>query len=314
MSSFTSVFKLAETRVVLSLAALLLVLESVFAITGHRLSHDVENIRQISATAKALQSTPPPRVLFVGNSLTQAGLDPALLKEEAVKRGFDPRLSIFTAYPDSSHATIWSYLLDRYFLEPDCVPENVVIITGSRHLLDAPPNHNALGAYYVSNRDIPYYLRHDAGSIENAMDFLLGRCSSTITLRRRVSPRVFDVLLPYYQENWYLLSQASMKGALVAGHQSSEDVSTDHFRRFAAKLKERGVRLTLVAAPMPNPYVIHPSVVAAMKENQLDVLDMNPIPGLTAGHFADADHLNAQGKEIFTRALAAELPNRWRKQ
>lgn len=136
MSSFTSVFKLAETRVVLCLAALLLVLEAMFAFLGHRLSHDVENIRQISATAKSLQSTPPPRVLFVGNSLTQAGLDPALLKEEAVKHGADPQFSIFTAYPDSSHATIWSYLLDRYFLETDCVPENVVIISGRVHLLD----------------------------------------------------------------------------------------------------------------------------------------------------------------------------------
>jgi hypothetical protein len=313
MSSFTSVFKLAETRVVLCLAALLLLLESVFTLMGHQLSHDVENISQISATAKALQLAPPPRVLFVGNSLTQAGVDPALLKEEAVKNGTFPQLSIFTAYPDSSHATIWSFLLDRYFLEPGCVPENVVIITGRVHLLDAPPNHTALGAYYVSVRDIPYYLRHDARSIENAMDFLLGRCSSTITLRRRVSPRVFDALLPHYQENWYLLSHASMKGALVAGHQSNENVSTDHFQRLMAALKERGARLTIVAAPMPNRYEIHPSVLAATKENQIEVLDMNPVSGLTAEHFADADHLNARGKEIFTRALATELTNHWRK-
>ena len=46
---------------------------------------------------------------------------------------------------------------------------------------------------------------------------------------------------------------------------------------------------------------------------QIDVVDLNPIPGLTAEHFADEDHLNNLGKELFTRALSATLPNHWRK-
>lgn len=313
MSSFTSVFKHTEARVVLSLLALLAALEVMFCISGHHLSHDIENIREISRTAKTLAAAPPQRVLFVGNSITQAGLDPALFAAEAKQHGADPQLSIYTAYPDSSHATIWDYLLDRYFIEPGQLPEDVVIVTGRVHLLDAPTNQAQLGAYYVSWSDVPYYLRHDAPPADSMIEFMLGKSLTLMTLRNRVSPRLFNVLLPYYQENWFILNRAAMKGALVAKPDTQSEAPTTHLKHLVQSLKQRGVRLTVVAAPMPHPYVLHRSVAAALAQEQIDVVDLNPIPGLTAEHFADEDHLNNLGKEIFTRALSAALPNHWRK-
>lgn len=313
MSSFTSVFKLPEARVVVSLLALLAALEVMFCISGHHLSHDIENIREISRTAKTLAAAPPQRVLFIGNSITQAGLDPTLFTAEAKQHGADPQLSVYTAYPDSSHATIWDYLLDRYFIEPGQLPEDVVIVTGRVHLLDAPTNQAQLGAYYVSWSDVPYYLRHDAPSADSLIEFMLGKSFTLMTLRNRVSPRLFNVLLPYYQENWFILNRAAMKGALVAKPDTQSEAPTTHLKHLVQGLKQRGIRLTVVVAPMPRPYVMHPSVVATLAREQVGVLDLNPIPGLTADHFADEDHLNNLGKEIFTRALSAALPNHWQR-
>ncbi|MDI1312634.1 hypothetical protein [Prosthecobacter sp.] len=313
MSSFTSVFKLPEARVVLCLLALLAALELMLRASGHRLSHDIENIREIGLTSQTLAAAPPPRVLFVGNSITQAGVDPALFTAEARRHGADPQLSLYTAYPDSSHAAIWDYLLDRYFIEPGHLPEDVVIVTGRVHLLDAPANQAQLGAYYVSLTDVPYYLRNDASSADSVIEFMLGKAFSVMTLRTRVSPRLFNVLLPYYQENWFILNRAAMKGALVAKPAPQSEAPTTHLRHLVQSLKQRGVRLTVVAAPMPHPYVMHHSVVKALAQEQIDILDLNPIPGLTADHFADEDHLNKLGKDIFTRALSAALPNHWRK-
>lgn len=298
---------------VLCLLALLAALELTFRATGHRLSHDLENIHAIGLTAQTMAAAPPPRVLFVGNSITQAGVDPALFTAEAKRHGADPQLSLYTAYPDSSHAAIWDYLLDRYFIEPGRLPEDVIIVTGRVHLLDAPTNQAQLGAYYVSWADVPYYLKHDAHSVDSVIEFMLGRAFTTMTLRTRVSPRFFNVALPYYQENWFILNRAAMTGALVAKPDTQTEVPTTHLKHLVQVLKQSGVRLTVVAAPMPHPYVMHQSVVAALAQLQVDVVDLNPIPGLTAEHFADEDHLNNIGKDIFTRALSAALPNHWRK-
>lgn len=313
MSSFTSVFKLQEARVILCLLALLAVLEIVFRASGHRLSHDIENIREIDLTAQTMAAAPMPRVLFVGNSITQAGVDPALFTVEAKRHGADPQLSLYSAYPDSSHAAIWDYLLDRYFIEPGRLPEDVVIVTGRVHLLDAAANQAQLGAYYVSWADVPYYLGHDAHSADSIIEFMLGKAFSIMTLRNRVSPRLFNVLLPYYQENWFILNRAAMTGALVVKPETPSEAPTTHLKHLVQQLKQHGVRLTVVSAPMPHPYVLHPSVVATLKQEQINVLDLNPIPGLSTEHFADEDHLNKLGKEIFTRALSAALPNHWRK-
>jgi hypothetical protein len=311
MSLFTSASRSPETKVVLSLLILLAVVESGFSLAGHLLSRDVTNIRSISATAQTMASAAAPRVLFVGNSITQAGVDPALLTEEAIKHGSPAQLSVHTAYPDSSHVTVWDYLTRRYFLEQGSLPEDIVIVTGQLHLLDAPVNHAHLGAYYVSTSDMLYYLKHDAGSIDHSVEFLLSRGLMTPSLRARVSPRLFDLVLPHYQENWTLLNQASMKGALASGSKAAAGGTTSHLERLIATLQQHHIRLTVVAAPMQQPYELHPRVIAALQKAKVNILDLRSVPGLGSDHFADADHLNAKGKELFTRALAPGLTSLW---
>ena len=76
MSSFTSVFKWPEARVLAVIAVSLLAMELALRATGTRLSRDVEKIQSIGAVAMDLENRAKPRALFVGNSILLAGLDP----------------------------------------------------------------------------------------------------------------------------------------------------------------------------------------------------------------------------------------------
>ena len=307
MSSFTSVFKTDEARVVLAVLLMLGVVEVFFRTAGHHLSQDVVSTKQIAKTADELAAAPKPRLLIVGNSMARESVDPALLESELKQTNAAAARSVFMAYPDSSHALVWDYLLEKHFVKKDQAPDELIIVTGRQHMLDSPGNHSHMGAYYVSWSAAPRYLREDTPSFDAGAEFLLGRLSATYSMRARVSPRVFDVILPHYQENWVILNRAALAGKGVALSGNNNTGTTRHFEHLARTLKSRGVRLTLVAAPLPYSYEIAPPVLSALKELEVPLINLNPIAGINDGSFADADHLNASGKAVFTRALAKAL-------
>ncbi|MEN3942448.1 hypothetical protein WJU23_14210 [Prosthecobacter sp. SYSU 5D2] len=312
MNSFTSVFKWPEIRVVMVLVALLTLLECFFRVKGGRLSSDVRNIESIAQVAEEVSAAPTPRWLFVGNSLLQAGVDPVLLRKEMLTYGAPQNLGIFMAYPDSSHMKIWDYLVERYFAETDCLPDKLVLVTGRMHLADAPANVSHLGAYYVSWRALPRYLKEDGGSSEAVAEFFVGRSMALMRSRQRVSPRVFDILLPHYQENWHLLNEAAMQGPLVEKvGQASKAYETRHLRHFIRLLSERKVELLVVKAPMQHSYELPEEILEVLGQAGVPVVDVNPLLQLGAEHFADADHLNEAGRVLFTRALGEALGKGW---
>jgi len=307
MNSFISVFKTNEARAVIAVLAILAVVEIFFRAAGHRLSEDVMSTNEIASTAERIAAAAPPRLLVLGNSLARKGIAPELLASEMKQQ------AIFMAYPDSSHALVWDYLLTRHFVETGSLPDELLIITGKQHLLDAPGNDSHLGAYYVSWQDTPRYLHEDAATVDQAVEFLLGRTSAAFNMRARVSPRVFDAILPYYQENWEILNRAAMTGKGTALSGAVKGGTTRHLRHLIATLSEKGVSVKIVLAPMPAPYQLDEQVAAALSELKIPVIDLNPVAGIGPESFADADHLNNAGQIIFTRALAKALVTMTRK-
>lgn len=308
MNSFTSVFRLTETRVALCLVLFLLALEGFFRVSGARLSTDAVKIEKIGQVAARLNQAEAPRVLLLGNSILGAGVNTARLQtgmnESPDARGWD----VEAVTPDSSHATIWDYLISRYFAGPDLMPEELVLVTGRMHLVDAPANLSHLAAYYVANQDLARFFSEDTHSFEQRLEFLLSRWYAPMRFRQRVSPRVFDVLLPNYQENWHILNQASLNTPLaVRKGRGDEPATLRHLEHLLKQTQEKGTRVTVVLAPMPKPYTLHPAVQSKLEEAGVTVVDVNPVQGLGDAHFADADHLNEAGKELFTEALIPAL-------
>lgn len=308
MNSFTSVFRLTETRVALCLVLFLLALEGFFRASGARLSADAVKIERIGQVAAKLNRAAPPRVLMLGNSILGAGVDTARLQTGMNESPDAREWDVEAVTPDSSHVTIWDYLVSRYFVGPGLMPEELVLVTGRMHLVDAPANLSHLAAYYVANRDLARFFAEDTHSFEQRLEFLLGRWYVPMRFRQRVSPRVFDVLLPNYQENWHILNQASLNTPLaVRKGRGDEPATTRHLAHLLKQAEEKGTRVTVVLAPMPKPYTLHPAVQSMLDQAGVRVVNVNPVPGLGESHFADADHLNEAGKALFTEALIPAL-------
>ncbi len=301
MNSFTSVFKTNEACVVISVLALLAATEIFFRTAGNHLSEDVISTSDIARTAESVANAPPPRLLVLGNSLARKGIDPKLLASEMKQQ------AVFMAYPDSSHALVWDYLLTRHFVETGSLPDELLIITGGQHLLDSPGNDSHMGAYYVSWREVPRYLREDVATTDQAIEFLLGRTSSAFSMRSRISPRMFDAVLPYYQENWEILNRAAMAGKGTALSGAVKGGTTRHLRHLLTTLIEKGVSVKVVLAPMPSIYQLDEQVALTLGELKIPIINLNPISGIGPESFADADHLNEAGQVVFTRALAKAL-------
>lgn len=308
MSSFTSAFKCDEAKVALAVLAMLAGLEVFFRLAGGRLSEDVVSTRAIASTAGELAAASPPRTLIVGNSMAREGVDPDLLAKEITAGGDDSAHSFFLVYPDSSHALVWEYLLRKQFIGSGIVPENVILVAGRQHLFDAPGNNSQMGAYFVSWRDSLRFIREETGSVDEAAEFLLGRMSDAYSMRARVSPRVFDFLLPHYQENWVILNRAALAGRGTALAGADAGGATRHLRGIAELLREKNCRLIVALAPLPYAYELHPGLAADLRELSIPVVNVNPLPGIGPDCFSDADHLNEKGRGLFTKALAKELP------
>ncbi|WP_449067155.1 hypothetical protein [Prosthecobacter sp.] len=290
---------------ILSVLVMLVAIEVFFRLAGHRLSADVAGIRDIKATAAQMAATPAPRLLFVGNSLSREGIDPQALQAGLKSAG--SKTSVFMAYPDSSHALVWDYLLSCYFADAPSRPEEVILVSARIHLLDAPGNVSQMGAYYVSWDDAWRFLKDEAVSVDERVEFFLGRFFATYAMRAKVNPRVFDVLLPHYQENWSILNRAALMGRGTALSGAVSGGTTRHLRHVVGLLKGKGVRVRVLKVPMPNLYPLDVSVDAALKELDVPVIDLNPVPGISPENFPDGEHLNAAGRVALTRALVTEL-------
>lgn len=323
MNLSISVFKSAESRVLVALAVSLFLFEIVLRIVGDDLSNDVAHLNRVPVISESMARASKPRVLLIGNSILLAGIAPDRLRE-GIRLGGDgnPAPAIYMVHPDSSHVTIWDYLLHRYFLEEESLPEDLVIVTGRTHLRDAPVKAVELGGYYVSDADIPRYFHHDNRGFDEAVSFFNGRFFATARLRKRVSPRIFDAVLPYYQENWSLLHQvvgveegAESAIPIETEKDTSEDSgsspSTYHLQSLARSLNAEGIRTTVVLAPAVGGYQLDPRLEGIIREAGWNLLDFNRIPGLGMEQFQDEDHLNEEGRAIFTEALATQLAKSW---
>lgn len=315
MNLYTSVFKSVEARVLGLLVLTFVVLEFFFASAAPHLSQDVAKIEGLNNLSEELASKYPHRILFLGNSILLAGIDPELFVSLSGNSPIASPPSVFMAHPDSSNIVIWSYLLDRYFLNRESYPEEVVIVTGRTHLEDQYANPVDLGGYYVDQPDVRRFLNLDAQSFDDKCHFFLGRWSETFRIRKRVSPRVYDAILPHFQENWIHLHSPRPKLVRPGDIENTpikadSPVSTTHLETIINRLQQNQIRLTIVKAPMPTPYVLHPEIQTLINSHSIDLIDMSDLAAIGPDHFADADHLTPSGKILFTRALADAMNKR----
>ncbi len=114
------------------------------------------------------------------------------------------------------------------------------------------------------------------------------------------------------KNNWAALDHerviATRKGV------SNSSMTSDYSRleRFLKMIKRSGATLIVVAFPQLSkngkyPYGIDPKIRLLVESYGFVFKDLRQVKGLESGMYRDDIHLTAEGREIYTRALAYEV-------
>ena len=115
MTSSTSSSRF-DWKVLSSIIAVLAAVELCLYFFEDRLSLDLQHIKHIPGIVEELREGDGERILFLGNSLTRAGIQADTVAATWAKRGMS-NTTIRLIYPDDTTLSDWFYLFRR-FVEP----------------------------------------------------------------------------------------------------------------------------------------------------------------------------------------------------
>jgi hypothetical protein len=305
----SSIFN-SRKRVAIALCVLVVfgALEFVTRTRLFKASKDLRRFTSYPARARALHDAPSPRVAFVGNSLTDRGVDPKLFGELM-------HVSADAFVADASHLTTWTWMIEKLFWKPSLAPDLIVLDFYENGLEDGKRIELGRLAQFFSDRDDWGQLfSRDVTTLGERLDFVLSSVWATFAVRDRIEERVLD-LIPGYKNYLEQSFAATSKQKRVL---PTRPRGLTTLRLFVARAQERRTRILFVAFPTvgsdptaAEPYEVSPETLKIIADAGMLYVDMRRTPGLEPRHYSDDIHLTPEGQAIFTRALAARLAGVW---
>lgn len=295
MSSFISNFK-QEAAVVCVVVIALCACELGLRATIARASKDVRHIEELPRIADGLASARKPTVLFLGNSLTRAGVLPDAL-------GLDGA-HVALIHPDDTTIGDWLYLYERYVRARGAAPDLVVVGFAADQLSDAPRlDVPRLGGYLGGLALLPQAFDHDVRDADGRTSYLLAWLSTAYANRERVRTEVLARLIPHYK------TSAQRLNRLAKAQRESAPARRGYGRlaRFLETFKGTKTKVVFAAFPVPAKRELDPELAAQIARGGGRLVDLRSLEGLTDRDFPDGYHLSPRGGAVLTRALARRV-------
>lgn len=293
-----------EVLLVAALLGALLSLDGALRIFGHYLSGNLAHIRSIPAivAAQTAPANPGESVLVLGNSLTNNGVDAARLGELiAISR-------IAKVTPDATSFWDWQCVLDNQVIEPAAQYPFVVLGFAWHQLSDNSQAYpSRLGAFFCRLSDLR---RPGAIGLRNSGDigeFITAKLFRTYAIRDTLRNRALAALIPDYQQ---FTQEGNARAGETGGGLPAERYTYASLESLAARLRENGSRLVVVAMPVRESYALDPGLTALADAGSIHLFDYRTLTGVGPGSFEDSMHLTRGGQRVLTAQLAADLRTR----
>jgi hypothetical protein len=294
------------------LAAALVLLEAVTRTVLVPVSKDLQRLETHPARARALAAAPSPRIALVGSSTTERGVQPALLAREwQAATGRAASVDMFVA--DGSGVSTWYWMIGHDFWKLGLHPDLLVVTYHGDALTDAYPLEiGRLARHFTGAEDIRALFAHDLTTLEQRADYLLSRVSDAWSERDRIRDRT-HLLIPGYRDFVRATNAVNFQREQELPEGAARKASYRALRRFIDRARREGVRVCFVAYPArpatPGrmPYELDPEALNEIAGAGMLHLDLRRVAGLTGEHYSDRVHLNAAGRDLYTRKLAVAL-------
>lgn len=290
-----------EIIVWLGVLACLFVTEIFLRIYEPKLSIDVAHIRGTAKTAGRIAEgrlQGRTQVLFIGNSLTRAGVDSELLNSLNNSTG-NKGVDFHYFYPDGGNVGAWKMAWPRYFKGHDPKPDLVVLCGGRSHFRDIGIDPVIAGAYYLSWRQLPSVFHKDYPRFDDKMRLVASKVSVGFANRGRVQRRVRDIILPHNRAVLWDMATTEEGGEVV----TPLPETSRSLEELLSSIRDDDVEIAVVSMPSYRDYQIPDGRQRLIESYGAHYFDLKSPDGIESKHYYDKAHLDEEGAEIFTRAL-----------
>lgn len=273
--------------------------------SSYLLKHRSETYSRVSEQyASALRVRPalgdePASVLMVGNSLLLYGVDVNRLRTLT-----SDQVHVYPVFLEATGYYDWLYALQRLF-ERGSRPQVVVLGVGMHELFANGIRRDYAPIMFLNARDVLNVASDLNFDRTQTADLLLAHWSAFWDLRSVVRVQVLRHTIPHCEE---LLTMLEARPS-VPRPASFETLAAARLERLRVLCATYGARLLILVPPAPSSANAVQELAAVSR--RVGVPTLVPLDPHTVSDnyfLSDEIHLNPHGAELFTSALAHELP------
>jgi len=293
---------LLHAKVLVALVAILVAGLEVWA--NHPLKQYSATYRRVSRQyAEAVRARPsragaPVSVLIVGNSLLLDGVDVRRLQKSAA------RLRIFPIFLESTGYYDWLYALRRLFRQ-GARPDVVIVGLGPESILENAVRQEYSPMILLDEGDVlaaGLAVGLDRTALSN---LVFAHWSTFWNMRRVIRAHILGRTVPYFDE---FVTRTRPRRPLPALAEF-EEIVTERLQALRQLGEDNGARLIVLIPPTPaSIQAIRDMAKLAKTAGVETMVPVDPATLPSRYYEPDAIHLNADGAQVFTSALVADLP------
>ena len=296
-----------NARVILIALAPLVLLEISLGLFESQLSGDIAQSKTVQTDIHDfLTDNQDPTILIVGNSLVGEAID-----AEALVSSLDFDAQVFKAVPDGTNIWEWYCILSNVSRQGSAMPDIIVLAFARDRLSDQSPLDVARSfGYLCGMENIAEISAFAPVSLEDTLQALVVKTSSTYRLRNRIRNNLLNLLVPNYTDALQRINSANRSRTStrqVAPSQSRANSTYLATRDLSSRDAFSGSHFLFVAMPILDRYEVNDSLCSELTQANSSLVDMRGLAELQWDDYRDQLHLNESGRKKFTRAFADVL-------
>jgi hypothetical protein len=294
-----------ELRVMAVVVCVLLAAEVGMRLVEERFSQEYLRISTFpSRAARLAAAEAEPRVLIVGNSLVNDGLNLDVFNSQILDLRAVAEVDLF-ALPGSEMCE-WYWLFKSHFIDRSQRPDILMI---SAAAFGDFPDVSISRLAAISHPDLyAEILQTDLRTFEQRAQFAHSVLSRSFAGRERVQKSMLDAIVPHYQAGRIWQQKMLRRAADVPPASPTDSAANGHdYTRLVRLLEladEQDVRVILVLMPMGDYYELDEQLQQVIAERGVGVIDCRRPDFLTPQSYYDGVHLTADAAAVFSRYLA----------
>jgi hypothetical protein len=297
-------------KVLLALFVIVSATEILLRSAESKLSGNIAHVLEITEQSERFEQTDEPGLLFLGNSLSNNGIDATVLGSGLDAQGINFPI-IEKIVPDATTIWSWSCILRNRIYTLENKPDTIFMGFAWNQLADQSrllPTQ--LGGFFCSYSDLMHISEQTTMSSGQIGEFLTASTFRLFTHREAIRNKVLGILIPHYFDATQMINRRLRTSN---GTENRQILTYNELNLVIDQLQSLDKDIVLIALPVRNTlYEIDPELLTTVENKEITLLDYRNLDLKTDEHYLDEMHLNRDGSAILTQRLVDDFARIYR--